>query len=411
MPAFSYLAVDRGGREKKGVMEADSERQIRQQLREMGLFPVEVRLVKEKAFVVKAWYQDIFQNRLRQMKIKMHDLSLLTRQFASLLSAGLPVEEALLGVAEQSERSDVKNVLMGVRSHLLEGRSLAQAMDDFPGVFPQLYRATVRAGEKSGELDRVLNRLADYVEKQYRIQQKVRHALIYPAMLILVSIAILIFLLVYIVPKIVDVFAESAQSLPFATILLLNMSHFFQKYGIYLLILLALGIIGFRRLLRVEKFRYRFHQFLIRLPVIGKLLKMINSARFSRTFGILFAASVPVLEAMQAAAEVISLLPMRAAVSQAVLKVGEGADIHRSLRQTGYFPPISLNLIAVGESTGRLEDMLERSADQQDQDVTLFIESALTLFEPLMILVMGGMVLFIVLAVLLPIFNLDVLLK
>lgn len=411
MPAYSYLAVDREGREKKGVIEADSERQIRQQLREMGFFPVEVRLVKEKSFAVKAWYQELFRHRLKQMKIKMHDLSLLTRQFASLLSAGLPIEESLLGVAEQSERQDVKNVLMGVRSHLLEGRSLAQAMDDFPGVFPHLYRATVRAGEKSGELDRVLNRLADYVEKQHRIQQKIRHALVYPTMLILVSIGILIFLLVYIVPKIVDVFSESAQSLPFATVLLLKISHFFQTYGIYLFILMGLGFIGFRRLLRVDKFKYRFHRFLIQLPVIGRLLKMINSARFSRTFGILFAASVPVLDAMQAAAEVISLLPMREAVNQAVLKVGEGADIHRSLRQTGYFTPISLNLIAVGESTGRLEDMLERSADQQDQDVTLFIESALTLFEPLMILVMGGMVLFIVLAVLLPIFNLDVLLK
>lgn len=411
MPAFSYLAVDPTGREKKGVMEADSERQIRQQLRAMDLFPVEINLVKEKNAAVKSGYHQLFKSRLRQTKIKMSDLSLLTRQFASLLSAGLPIEEALLGVAEQSERSEVKRVLMGVRSRLLEGHSLAQAMDAFPGVFPQLYRATVRAGEKSGELDRVLNRLADYVEKQYRIQQKIRHALVYPTMLIIVSISIVIFLLVYIVPKIVDVFSESAQSLPFATVLLLELSHFFKTFGIFLLLLLVAAILGFRRLLTNETFRRRFHRFLIRLPVMGKLLKMVNSARFSRTFGILFAASVPVLDAMQAASDVIALLPMKEAVNQAVLKVGEGTNIHYALKQTGFFTPISLNLIAVGESTGRLEEMLERSADQQDTDVTLFIESALTLFEPLMILVMGGMVLFIVLAVLLPIFNLDVLLK
>jgi general secretion pathway protein F len=409
MPAFHYLAIDSSGKEKKGVLQADSERQIRERLRDMQLFPVEVWPVKEKT-ALKTWYQSLTQPRLRQ-KIKMADLALMTRQLASLLNAGLPIEQALTGVAEQSEAAEIKSILSGVHAHLLEGKSLAQSMDEFPQAFPMLYRSTIRAGEKSGELDRILNRLADYVEKQSRIQRKVRYALAYPTLLVFVSIAILVFLLIYIVPKIVDVFADSGQSLPVVTIFLLNISHFIREYGIFLLLFLAILIFLFRRALKKEAFSYRFHQFLLKIPVVGRLLKVINSARFSRTFGILFAASVPVLEAMHAAADVVTLLPMKKAVNEAVNEVGEGVDIHLSLKKTGYFSPISLNLIAVGESTGQLEKMLERTADQQDQDVTLFIESALTLFEPLMILVMGGMVLFIVLAVLLPIFNLDALLQ
>lgn len=400
MPAFNYLAFDRSGKQKKGVIEADSSRQVRQKIREQGLTPINVEQVSEKASR---------RNSLtRGKRISTADLALVTRQMATLLSASLPVEEMLLAVSEQTEKNHVKSVLIGVRSKVLEGHTLANGMNDFPKAFPKLYRATVAAGEQSGHLDKILSRLADYIEKQQQMKQKITQALVYPSLMTIVSISIVIFLLIYVVPKIIGVFSETQQSIPTLTAILLAISHAIQSYGIYGLALLVLAGFGLRQLLKKERLRYRFHYFLLRLPILGNTLKVINSARFARTFGILFAATVPVLDAMRVACDLINMLPMQQAVAESINKVREGTAIHLALKQTSYFSPMSIHLIASGESSGQLEQMLEKTADNQDNDVAVLLTNLLTLFEPLLIIIMGSVVLFIVLAVLLPIFQLDV---
>ncbi len=401
MAAYHYSALNLQGKTIKGVMEGDSSRQIRQKLRDMHYTPLEVILVTEKKSrktVGKA------------KRIKVADLALLTRQLATLLTAGLPVEEALQAVAEQTEKDYIKGIIIGVRSRVMEGMSLAMGLKEFPRAFPHLYQATVAAGEQAGHLDLILNRLADYIEKQHRMQQKIKQALIYPSLMTLISIIIVVFLLIFVVPKIIGVFSESAQSLPAATSILLAASEGIKNYGLYIAVFLVAVLITTKQLIkRNYHFRYSMHMQLLRIPILGNTLKAINSARFSRTFGILFAASVPVLEAMRVANELVRLLPMKEAIAEAINRVREGASISSALTQTGFFSPMSVHLMASGEASGQLEAMLERTADNQDNDVALLIENSLALFEPLMIIIMGGIVLFIVLAVLLPIFQLDAL--
>jgi general secretion pathway protein F len=399
MPAFNYIAFDNNGKKHAGILEGDSSRQIRQKLREQGFIPAEVNIVKEAAN--RQWVTS------RRKRIKVSDLALLTRQMATLLSAGMPIEEVLTATAEQTEKPYVKGIIMGVRARVLEGHTLATGMQTFPRAFSHLYRATVAAGEQSGYLDHILNRLADYMEKQHRMQQKIRQALIYPSLMTIISIAIVVFLLIFVVPKIVGVFSDSTQSLPAVTLTLLAISHFVQYYGIYTLFILIVTGFIFQHLLKKIAFRRSFHFMLLRLPILGNTLKIINSARFSRTFGILFSASVPVLDAMRVGCELISLVPMREAVEVAISRVREGSSIHQALKQTHYFSPMSIHLMASGEKSGQLENMLEKAADAQEYDVASLIDNVLALFEPLMIIIMGMIVLFIVLAVLLPIFQLD----
>lgn len=405
MAAFNYVALNQKAKHKKGVMEADSAREVRQKLREQGMLPLEVKAVSErtKLKVSSTQSRSIFQ----RQRIKAVDLSLLTRQLATLLAAGIPLDEVLSGVAEQTEKAHIKSILLGVRGRVLEGYSLAAALADFPSAFPRLYRTTIAAGENSGKLDQVLTELAEFTERQHAVRQKIQQALIYPSLMTLVSISVVIFLLIYVVPKIVNVFTQTNQTLPYATTLLIAISQFLLHDGVYLLIGLIVFVFIFIRLLKKRRVRETFDRLLLKLPVIGKLIKTINSARFGRTFGILFAATVPVLEAMQAASQLIGPLPMRDAVTHSIDRVSEGANISYALRKSGYFSPMFLHLIASGETSGQLPSMLAKAAANQERDVEAVIQSSLTLFEPLLILIMGAVVLFIVLAVMLPIFALD----
>ena len=289
----------------------------------------------------------------------------------------------------------------------MEGHTLAAGMGEFPEAFPKLYQTTIASGEKSGKLDHVLLRLAEYTEKQHHIRRKIRQALIYPSMMTMVSISVVVFLLIYVVPKIVDVFTQSNQTLPMVTIVLIGFSMAVKHYGLYFLGVMIVAGYGFARWLKKPVFREKVDRLLLKLPVLGKNIKTINSARFARTFGILNAASVPVLEAMRAASQLITPLPMRYSVEGAIDQVREGASIHLSLDRTNYFSPMFIHLVASGEASGQLEDMLQKAAINQENDVEALIDSTLTLFEPIMILVMGGVVLFIVLAIMLPIFSLD----
>jgi general secretion pathway protein F len=344
--AFEYTALDGAGREQKGVIEGDTARHVRQLLRERELLPVSVGEVAQK----EARRQRGFS---LTSGASASDLSLLTRQLATLVRAGLPLEEALLAVSQQSEKPRIQSILLGVRSRVMEGHTLASGFADFPRVFPEIYRATVAAGEQSGHLDNVLERLADYTEGREQIRQKLIGALLYPIVLSVMCFTIVSILLVYVVPKVVEVFDNNRAKLPLATRLLVAVSDFLRHYGIYLLIAAILAAVFFYRALRNPATRRRVHRLVLRLPLAGKLARGFNTARFTRTLSILTASAVPVLDALRIAGEVVTNLPMRDAVSAAAQRVREGAAIGRSLAVSKLFPPMTIHLISSGESSGR----------------------------------------------------------
>lgn len=405
MPAYHYIALSHAGAEQKGVIEAESEKHARQLLRANSLLPVKVDAVRERRSKGAAEGFSLFAKR---RKLSSRELALLTRQFATLLSAGLPVEESLLAVSEQSEKSHVKGVVLSVRAKVLEGHPLATAMREHPEAFTNLFCATIAAGEKTGHLDTVLLRLADYTEQQYNMQQKLRTALIYPSMIVLVAVSIVGFLLEYVVPKMIAVYSHLNQALPDLTQILISISDFVRSDGLYLLIFLIVAIFFWRRALKQSAaLREKTDLFLLRIPLIGNAIKIANTARFARTLSILSAAGVTTLEAMNISAQLITSIPIKKSVQEAVNRVREGGAIHLALKQTGYFSPMSVHMIASGEASGQLENMLERVAVDQEGEIIRLIDVSLALFEPAVILFMGVIVLFIVLAVLLPIFQLN----
>ncbi|HHJ14156.1 MAG TPA: type II secretion system protein GspF [Gammaproteobacteria bacterium] len=411
MGAFEYVALDAGGKEKKGVLEGDTPRQIRQQLRDQGLTPLEVSEASQRVARKKGGAKGKAESSSTGGRfgrgISATDLSLITRQLATLVRSGLPLEEALQAAAQQNEKPRLKSMLLAVRARVMEGHTLATGLADFPRVFPELYRTTVSAGEQSGHLDVVLERLADYTENRQQMQQKIQLALFYPAMLTLVAAFVVIGLMTYVVPQVVQVFDNIGQELPGLTRGLISVSDFMRDYGLFVLVVLAAGIGLANWVLRKEGPKRRFHKFLLRLPLIGRLERGVNAGRFARTFSIVTASGVPVLDGLRIAAEVMSNVPMREAVEEATRKVREGASISAALEKSGYFPPMTVHLIASGESSGKLEEMLERAAINQEREIETLISAVMGLFEPVLILVMGGVVLVIVLAILLPIFNLN----
>ncbi len=401
MGAFEYVALDSGGKEKKGVLEGDTARQVRQQLRDKGWMPLDVQEASQR--------EARSQRRTIRMRrgVSATDLALITRQLATLVRSGLPLEESLRAASQQTEKARLKSMLMAVRSRVMEGHTLATGLGDFPHVFPELYRTTVSAGEQSGHVDVVLERLADYTESRQQMQQKIQLALFYPALLTLVAVIVVIALMTYVVPQVVQVFENIGQELPWLTQTLIAISDFLRHKGIVALLLLAVAGGGIAWVLRKEGPKRRFHRVLLRLPLIGRLVRGINAGRFARTFSIVTASGVPVLEGLRIAAQVMSNLPMREAVDEATRLVREGASIYAALDKSGYFPPMMVHLIASGESSGKLEEMLERAAVNQEREIETLVSAIMGLFEPVLILVMGGLVLIIVLAILLPIFNLN----
>ena len=400
MGAFEYTALDPAGKERKGILEGDTPRHIRQLLREQQLLPVSVAEVAQK----EARRQRSFSPLRR---VSAADLALLTRQLATLVRAGLPLEEALLAVSQQTEKPRVQTIVLGVRARVMEGHTLASGFGDFPRVFPEIYRATVAAGEQSGHLDNVLERLADYTEGRDQLRQKVLAALLYPIVLSVLCFAIVSALLVYVVPQVVSVFEASKAKLPLITQLLIATSAFFRAYGVYLLTGAVVAVIIFRRWLRNPAARRQFHRFQLRLPVVGRVVRGFNTARFTRTFSILSASAVPVLEAMRIAGEVVTNLPMRDAVTDAAARVREGAPIGRSLATSRMFPPMTIHLISSGESSGELEGMLERAALSQERELDGVLAALVGLLGPMLIVLMGLFVMGIVFAMLLPIFEMN----
>lgn len=401
MGAFEYTAVDAAGRERRGVLEGDTARQVRQLLREQALLPVSV------AEVAQQERRERGRRFSTRRGISANDLALLTRQLATLVHSGLPLEEALLAVSEQTEKPRIKSIVLGVRSKVMEGHALADGLGDFPNAFPELYRATVSAGEQSGHLDTVLERLADYTDSRQQLRQRTLSALLYPLLLFAVCIAIVFFLLVSVVPKIVDVFSTTKAELPILTQGLIGLSDFMRDWGLVLIVGLGLAFFLFHRWLRDPGHRRRFHRFLLRLPLLGRVVRGTNTARFARTLATLTSSAVPVLEALRISGEVVTNLPMRDAVQDAAARVREGAAIGRSLGTSRMFPPMMIHLISSGETSGDLEQMLDRAASNQEREMDAILSGVVGLLGPLMILLMGGLVLLIVLAMLLPIFELN----
>jgi len=401
LAAFEYIALNDKGREEKGIFEADSSRQVRQMLRDKGLAPLSVTATREEKGSSNAF------GNLFKPTLSIRELALVTRQLATLIAASLPIEEALLAVSKQSEKPKTKAMLIAVRSKVLEGFSLANSLAEYPRAFPELYRATVAAGESAGHLDLVLNRIADFTESEQESRSRVQQAMVYPVILFLLTVAILAGLLGYVVPDIVKVFADTGQDLPALTIFIIASSDFVKDYGVFVVIALVALSFAARRALEVASIRLEFDRRLLHLPLVAKMSRGMNTAQFASTLSILSSSGVPLVDAMKIAGQVLSNTWLRLKVSEATIKVSEGSSLNAALEQSGYFPPIMLHMIASGESSGQLDDMLSRVSNSMQQDVELLLGVLLSLFGPFMLLLMGGGVFTIVMAILLPIINLN----
>mgnify|MGYP001582030305 FL=1 len=404
MGAFEYVAMDLAGKQSKGLLEGDTPKHVRQILRDRDLLPVSVTEVAKK----EARRQRGFTIR---RGMSPGELALITRQLASLSQSGLPLEEALLAVAQQNDQPRTKSILLGVRARVMEGHSLADGLSEFPQVFPELYRATVAAGEQSGHLDVVLERLADYTEARQELRQRVTTALIYPIALVVFSVLIIGAMLMTVVPKIVTVFENTRAELPGLTTAMIATSDFLRAYWGPLLVAVVAFMWFIWWLLKQEGPQRRYHRFLLRLPVVAKLTRGVNTARFTRTLSILAGSGVPILDSLKISADVIENVPMREAVNEATLRVREGASMAKSLAASRLFPPMMIHLVSSGETGGRLEELLGRAASGQEREVDGLIAARLGILQPVLIIMMGAIVLTIVLAILLPIFEMNTLIQ
>ena len=409
MAAFSYRALNTAGKTVKGVVEGDSERQVRNQLRAQQLKPLQILSVAQKEAAANAPRQSFFATRSKKLSTK--DLSLITRQLASLVQSGLPLDETLQVAAKQARKEKIKGTLLQVRSKVVEGRSLAQSMLESPKTFDHMYRSMVRAGESAGFLGQVLERLAEYTETSQATKQRLQTAMIYPVVLLAVSIMIVIALMALVVPKLVAIFENNQGELPVLTKVLIAISNFVSSYwGLATFVGIVLAFVGFIAWLRDDGHRKMWHRFLLRVPFINELLVQADSSRFSATLAILINSGVPLLEGIRIAGQVLDNYVLRDASEQVAVAVQEGSSLARALERSQVFPPILVQMVASGEANGTLSTQLSYAARNQERELEMTIGTTLGLMEPLTVVFMGGLVFMIMLAILLPIFNLNQLL-
>ncbi|CAM2831759.1 type II secretion system inner membrane protein GspF [Vibrio neptunius] len=402
MAAFEYKALNKKGKTQKGVIEGDNARQVRARLKEQGLMPVEVSETRQKAKKQTEQAGLTFKR-----GISTPDLALITRQLATLVQSGMPLEECLKAVSEQSEKPRIRTMLLAVRSKVTEGYTLSDSLADFAHIFDDLFRSMVSAGEKSGHLDAVLERLADYAENRQKMRSKLQQAMIYPVVLVVFAVGIVAFLLAAVVPKIVGQFVQMGQELPQSTQFLLASSDFIQHWGIQLLVALAVLVYLFKFALSKPNLRLSWDRKIVHMPMIGKISRGLNTSRFARTLSICTSSAIPILEGMKVAVDVMSNHYVKQQVLSATDNVREGASLRKSLEQTKLFPPMMLHMIASGEQSGELESMLTRAADNQDANFESTVNIALGIFTPALIALMAGLVLFIVMATLMPILEMN----
>lgn len=403
MAAFEYKALNAKGKSQKGVMEGDNARQVRSRLKEQGLVPIDVVATRAKQQANTPETEALTFKR----GISTPDLALITRQLSTLVQSGMPLEECLRAVSEQAEKPRIRTMLMAVRAKVVEGHTLADGLGDYPHVFDELFRSMVAAGEKSGHLDGVLERLADYAENRQKMRSKLQQALIYPVVLVVFAIAIVAFLLASVVPKIVGQFVQMGQELPLSTRILISASEFVQHWWITIAIALIALVYLVRYALSKPSIRLSWDRKVIAMPVIGKIARGLNTARFARTLSICTSSAIPILDGMKVAVDVMSNQYVKQQVLLASDRVREGASLRKSLDQTKLFPPMMLHMIASGEQSGELESMLTRAADNQDANFESMVNISLGIFTPLMIAVLAGLVLFIVMATMMPILEMN----
>ena len=400
MPAFEYRSLDHRGKINKGTLEADSARQVRQQLRDKGWVPLEV----NEASDTNSQGMGRFAG---SGKINGAEQALITRQLATLLKSGLPVEQALSAVSKQAANDRIERIMLAVRAKVREGYSLARSFESFPRAFPEMYRATVAAGEQSGHLEQVLEQLADYLETRHDTGRSVAQAMIYPAFIMVFASIVIMLMMTFVVPKLVAVFEGRDQALPLLTRIVMAMSDFARGWGWLVVLLIVVAVVVFMRAMRDPRFRLRVHQRLVNMPLVGTMLRAGDSARLASTLGILGRSGVPLVDALFIAAQVVGNLAVRNAVKNAAAKVREGGSLSRALDASGYFPPMLVQMIASGETSGELDNMLTRAADYQERELSSTINTMVGLLGPIMLLVMAWVVVMIVLSVMLPIMQMN----
>ncbi|MGX9417945.1 type II secretion system inner membrane protein GspF [Vibrio sp. RC27] len=400
MAVFEYQALDARGRSKKGSLEGDSTRQARQKLKEKGLTVIEVKLSQQRSKNKDSAFS--FRRGIGAM-----DLALITRQLSTLLQSGMPIESSLQAVAEQTEKNTIRSVITSVRSKVTEGYTLGESLGEQGHIFDVLYRSMVVAGERSGHLDLILDRLATYTEHRQKMNSKLLQALLYPIILVVVAFAVVTFLVSSVVPKLIEQFIHMGQKLPGSTEALMTMSGFMQEWGILVAILTFSLVVVFRYAMQVPNFAFKVHQRLLFFPLLGKVIKGLNTARFARTLAICSSSNIPILDGMMVARDVVTNLYMKQKVQEAAEAVREGISLRKALQSTGLFPPMMLHMIASGEQSGELEKMLINAADNQDNQFESTVNIALGIFTPVLITLMAGVVLFIVMATLMPILEMN----
>ena len=408
MGAFEYQALDQSGKTKKGVLSADTARQARDQLREQGLTPLDVQTVTDsKANKSKTTKRQQSGQTGGRHKISATEFAVMVRQLSTLLGSGLTVEDSLSALIKQAESLNTQAVLTGIRSSILEGRSLADSMALYPRSFNELYVATISAGEQTGKLPEIMDRLADYTETKQRLQRDITGKLAYPVIILFVAVAVVVFMVTFIVPKIVQVYVDNDQVLPLITRIVIAISDFFQAYG--LLLLIILGCLGFLSMIifRQPAQKLWLHERFLKLPFLKKLIRGINTARMARTLSIMAGSGVPLLAAMKSSSRVLSNQFMRKNMERATTDVSEGASLSRAIERTEVFPPMLIQMISSGEASGKLDSMLEKAAQSTENELEARLNTLVSLFEPIMVLIMGLLVFTIVVAILLPIFDLN----